>query len=62
MYEIIKELETEFKSHVFPFWMDLMDREQGGYYGEVDFNLDLKKDAVKGCILNSRILWTFSNA
>ena len=62
MYEIIKELETEFKSHVFPFWMNLMDREQGGYYGEVDFSLNLKKDAVKGCILNSRILWTFSNA
>ena len=45
-----------------PFWMALRDEEKGGFYGFMDSNLTLQKDAVKGCILNNRILWFFSNA
>ena len=39
-----------------------MDKEFGGFYGYVDKDLAVKKDAHKGCILNSRLLWTFSTA
>ena len=60
--DIISQLHKEFKEHLFPFWEGLADRENGGYYGEMDFNLKLHKDSSKGCILNSRILWTFSTA
>ena len=60
--EMIDQLNEEYLKHLFPFWEGLADREQGGYYGEKDYDLVLHKDADKGCILNSRILWTFSRA
>ena len=40
----------------------MKDAENGGYYGELDFELKLNKKAEKGCILNSRIMWFFANA
>ena len=45
-----------------PFWMSLKDETHGGYYGLVDFDLQVDRQAEKGCILNSRILWFFSEA
>ena len=58
--------KEEFKSHltdrIIPFWKSLRDNEEGGYYGFMDYDLKVDKKAVKGCILNSRILWFFSNA
>jgi len=59
---MLEEMTQEFTNHFFPFWEGMIDRRWGGYYGKVDFNLVLHKDADKGCILNSRILWTFSTA
>lgn len=47
---------------ILPFWLNLQDKEKGGYYGFLDYDLNLQKDAPKGCILNSRIMWTFANA
>ncbi len=47
---------------ILPFWQGLKDEKNGGYYGYVDFDLNVRKNAPKGCILNSRILWTFSTA
>jgi len=40
----------------------MADKENGGFYGEADFYGSIDKTASKGCILNSRILWTFSAA
>lgn len=47
---------------IIPFWKRLRDDKYGGYYGEMDFNLNLNRKADKSCILNSRILWFFANA
>ena len=47
---------------IIPFWKNLKDTENGGYYGYLSFDLELDKTAVKGCILNSRIMWFFSTA
>lgn len=47
---------------ILPFWEGLRDERFGGYYGYLDFDLNLDKQAEKGCILNSRILWFFSRA
>ena len=58
----VKEVEQELKEHIIPFWMGMQDKEFGGYYGMLDLDLNLDKKATKGCILNSRILWFFSNA
>ncbi len=44
------------------FWQGLRDDTYGGYYGYMDQDLVLDKKAEKGCILNSRILWFFSEA
>lgn len=60
--DIKGEVKEELINHIIPFWKGLMDTKYGGFYGELDFDLQLHKDAVKGCILNSRILWFFSTA
>lgn len=51
------------ESNILRFWQDKMvDREHGGFYGRIDAQEVLHKDAEKGAILNARILWTFSAA
>ena len=59
-------LKDEMRAHltekILPFWERLADETYGGFYGYVDKELNVKKDADKGCILHSRILWTFSTA
>ncbi|MCL2322042.1 MAG: AGE family epimerase/isomerase [Oscillospiraceae bacterium] len=57
-----EELYTELTKRIIPFWKGLKDDDFGGFYGLVDFNLTVDHSAPKGCILNSRILWFFSNA
>jgi mannobiose 2-epimerase len=59
---IVEEMKKEFKEHVIPFWEGLKDEEHGGFYGFLSYDLQLNPKADKGCILNSRILWFFSNA
>ena len=59
----IKQAAEEMLLHnIIPFWKGLRDEENGGFYGYMDFDLKLDKQAEKGCILNSRILWFFSEA
>lgn len=60
--EISKEFETHLREVIIPFWANLKDDEFGGFYGYMDYDLTLNKKYSKGCILNSRILWFFSNA
>ncbi len=56
--EIIQHLTQD----IIPFWKSLRDDENGGYYGWMDFEHQVDRQAVKGCILNSRITWFFANA
>ena len=56
------EIRAQLEQKILPFWMNLKDDLYGGFYGEMDNNLILNRTADKGCILNSRILWTFSSA
>lgn len=56
------EMREHLVNKLLPFWKNLKDEEYGGYYGWVDAELNMDRQAVKGCILNSRILWFFSNA
>lgn len=57
-----KEMREHLEKIIIPFWMKLRDDANGGYYGYMDFDLKVDREAVKGCILNSRILWFFTNA
>ena len=58
-----EEVEKELLGNILPFWIErTVDRENGGFYGEVDAQGTAIPQAPKGGILCSRILWTFSHA
>ena len=59
---LISGIRTHLEQKIIPFWEALMDKAYGGYYGYVGSDLQLNREANKGCILNSRILWFFSVA
>ena len=53
----------ELRENILPFWhRHGVDRERGGFIGEMSNDLRVDRDAPKGLILNARILWTFSAA
>jgi mannobiose 2-epimerase len=53
----------ELTGNILPFWMrHTVDRENGGFYGEIDCDLRVNKDAPRTAVINTRILWTFSAA
>lgn len=59
---MLDQMRDEYAS-IMNFWIGKMeDHEYGGFYGERDKEGDLVADAVKGAILNARILWSFSSA
>ena len=57
-----EEIRAHLEQKILPFWMRVKDDVYGGFYGYMDNDLVLDRTADKGCILNSRILWTFSTA
>lgn len=59
---MVEEIRAHLVDGIIPFWKKLRDDEFGGYYGLMDYDLNVDKKAVKGCILNSRITWFFANA
>ena len=60
---LVHEMQDVVENNILRFWLDRMqDHENGGFYGRIDGNEVLHKDAEKGAILNARILWSFSAA
>lgn len=62
MVRISAAAKQHLETVILPFWKNLRDDTYGGYYGYMGQDLVLDKKAEKGCILNSRILWFFSEA
>jgi mannose/cellobiose epimerase-like protein (N-acyl-D-glucosamine 2-epimerase family)/predicted GH43/DUF377 family glycosyl hydrolase len=62
MKNIRNEMQAELYNRIIPYWSKLRDKENGGFYGYVNFDGVLNKNAEKGGILNSRLLWFFSAA
>lgn len=60
--DFVKEVESHLRGKLIPFWTGLKDEQYGGFYGYMGYDLRVDPDYEKGCILNSRILWFFSNA
>ena len=51
------------EQNILHFWLhQMVDEENGGFYGRIDGQGRLQADAEKGAILNARILWAFSAA
>lgn len=59
---MVEEIRSHLEQRLIPFWSSLRDEEYGGFYGYMDYNLRVDREAKKGAILNSRILWFFSSA
>lgn len=57
-----EEIRTHLTNCIIPFWKKMRDDVHGGYYGYMDHDLKVDRQAVKGCILNSRITWFYANA
>ncbi|HQE93334.1 MAG TPA: AGE family epimerase/isomerase [Anaerolineae bacterium] len=59
----IHKAETELRENILPFWIKhAVDQERGGFYGEISNTLVVDKDAPRGALLSSRILWTYAAA
>jgi mannobiose 2-epimerase len=49
--------------NILPFWIKhTVDRENGGFYGVVDCDLNVDKQAPRAAVIATRILWTYSAA
>ncbi|MFX1283017.1 MAG: AGE family epimerase/isomerase [Promethearchaeota archaeon] len=49
--------------NILEYWMKYsLDNEYGGFYGRIDHHNQVIPKSSKSCILNTRILWTFSAA
>ena len=63
---IFRGMQREIRAHltdkILPFWRSLRDDENGGYCGLVSADLGRDFSAVRGGVLNARILWFFSEA
>lgn len=58
-----QEMRTVLEANILSFWVDKMqDSVHGGFYGRITGTDKLEPQAVKGAVLNARILWTFSSA
>ncbi|MGN6509061.1 MAG: AGE family epimerase/isomerase [Chitinophaga sp.] len=57
-----KELQAELEN-ILRFWTEhTVDEKHGGFKGRIMHNGDTDTYALKGAVLNARILWTFSAA
>ena len=67
MRDAIKTLKAEVRdvleNNILNFWLNnMVDNDNGGFYGQMTGEGILKPMADKGSILNARILWSFSAA
>ncbi len=53
--------DTQLHKIILPFWREkAIDNKYGGFYGQINNDLSIEKNAAKGQVLNARILWTFA--
>ncbi len=62
MEALRQSVHRELTQNILPFWIQIIDHENGGFFGEVSADGVPDPKAAKGGILTARILWTFSHA
>lgn len=63
MLKYRKQFETELLEDILPYWIKYgVEKDGDGFYGAVDIENKPVLLANKSCVLNARILWTFSEA
>ena len=61
--QYIEKIESELLDNILPFWMNhTVDKDFGGFYGEISNDLKVNPHASKGALLTARILWTYAAA
>ena len=61
MKEVKQILENDLKNNIIPFWNDMVDEKHGGFYGATDIHHNILKEAPKGLVYISRILYGYSS-
>ncbi len=61
LFTMASEMELELTKNIIPFWLAQKD-ERGGFFSFADQANNRDSQAIKGCLLNSRILWFFSRS
>lgn len=57
------EVKNELEDNILTYWKDnITDTFTRGFYGRISGDETLHTDAIRGAIMNARILWTFANA
>ena len=59
---LVSETTNNLTENILPFWENYTLDPNGGFHGIVLNDGTPVPKAPKGCVLNARILWTFSNA
>lgn len=63
LHSLLPEFKNVLEQNILAYWLTHgLDERNGGFLGHVDFNNQKDFNAPKGCVLNARILWTFSAA
>jgi len=63
LHQFRSEVEHEVRHDILPFHIEkLTDRENGGFYGYISNTLEVRKDAPRSLVQNSRLLWTYAQA
>ena len=60
--QLRQEIVQDLTENILPFWAVHSPDPAGGFYGTLNFDGTPKENAVKGGILNARLVWTFSAA
>ena len=60
MEKVKRILEDNLLNDVCPFWASMVDKEYGGFYGACDLEKGINKEAPKGIVYISRILYSYS--
>ena len=60
--QLKQEIVQDLTENILPFWAKHSPDPSGGFYGTLNFDGTPRANAMKGGILNARLLWTFSAA
>ena len=60
--QLKREIVSDLTANILPFWVKHSPDPSGGFYGTLNFDGTPKANAMKGGILNARLIWTFSAA
>lgn len=62
IHTLLTEVQDVLTGNILPFWLNKMQDPEGGFYGQMQGDGTIVKDAPRGGILNARILWAMSAA